>query len=177
MVDASLLLLPTPPPFLSKAFDMVDDPSTDAIVSWKPPSNSSFVVWDLDKFSLLLLPRYFKHSNFSSFVRQLNTYVSFSASLDPLFCFSRSFLFPHYIIVSKVAFPIWTDYAQGWRILPRFAKFFECVSFFLSALIYLILFLITFFKFFSLLSSFRCLWVCFLFFFLRTGSFVGSILL
>uniref|UniRef100_A0A6V7QXU0 HSF-type DNA-binding domain-containing protein n=1 Tax=Ananas comosus var. bracteatus TaxID=296719 RepID=A0A6V7QXU0_ANACO len=45
-----------PPPFLSKTYDMVDDPATDAV------------------FARDLLPKYFKHSNFSSFVRQLNTY-------------------------------------------------------------------------------------------------------
>ncbi|PIA45055.1 hypothetical protein AQUCO_01700542v1 [Aquilegia coerulea] len=62
-----------PPPFLNKTFDMVDDPSTDSIVSWSRGGNS-FVVWDPHTFSMSLLPRYFKHSNFSSFVRQLNTY-------------------------------------------------------------------------------------------------------
>ncbi|KAF9618595.1 hypothetical protein IFM89_002290 [Coptis chinensis] len=66
-----------PPPFLNKTFDMVDDPSTDNIVSWSRGGNS-FVVWDPHTFSMTLLPRYFKHSNFSSFVRQLNTYVQFS---------------------------------------------------------------------------------------------------
>ncbi|ERN01513.1 heat stress transcription factor A-2b [Amborella trichopoda] len=62
-----------PPAFLTKTYEMVDDPSTDTVVSWGPNRNT-FVVWDPNVFASLLLPNYFKHSNFSSFVRQLNTY-------------------------------------------------------------------------------------------------------
>lgn len=63
-----------PPPFLSKTYEMVEDSSTDAVISWSRARNS-FIVWDSHKFSTTLLPKHFKHSNFSSFIRQLNTYL------------------------------------------------------------------------------------------------------
>lgn len=70
-----------PPPFLTKTFEMVDDPETDPIVSWGE-SNCSFVIWDPHKFSTNLLTKYFKHGNFSSFIRQLNTYGFRKVHLD-----------------------------------------------------------------------------------------------
>ncbi|CAA7034003.1 unnamed protein product [Microthlaspi erraticum] len=61
------------PPFLSKTFDLVDDPNLDLVISWGL-TGASFVVWDPLEFARIILPRNFKHNNFSSFVRQLNTY-------------------------------------------------------------------------------------------------------
>ncbi|CAD5171286.1 unnamed protein product [Musa acuminata subsp. malaccensis] len=61
------------PPFLSKTYELVDDPALDAVLSWAP-AGRSFVVWDPVEFARVVLPRHFKHNNFSSFVRQLNTY-------------------------------------------------------------------------------------------------------
>ncbi|XP_022761841.1 heat stress transcription factor A-5-like [Durio zibethinus] len=62
-----------PAPFLLKTYEMVDDSATDDIVSWNS-NKKSFVVWNPPEFARLLLPTYFKHNNFSSFIRQLNTY-------------------------------------------------------------------------------------------------------
>ncbi|MED6169548.1 hypothetical protein PIB30_022333 [Stylosanthes scabra] len=62
-----------PPPFLLKTYMLVEDPATDEVVSWNA-DGTAFVVWQPAEFARDLLPTLFKHSNFSSFVRQLNTY-------------------------------------------------------------------------------------------------------
>jgi len=59
------------PLFLQKTYQMVDT-STPAIVSWSVDGDT-FVVKNLENFCDLL-PKFFKHRNFRSFVRQLNFY-------------------------------------------------------------------------------------------------------
>ncbi|XP_057764502.1 heat stress transcription factor A-5-like isoform X1 [Salvia miltiorrhiza] len=68
----------SPAPFVSKTYDLLEAEAEERrggekIVSWNSEGNG-FVVWSPAEFSELMLPNYFKHNNFSSFIRQLNTY-------------------------------------------------------------------------------------------------------
>ncbi|XP_057764503.1 heat stress transcription factor B-1-like isoform X2 [Salvia miltiorrhiza] len=69
----------SPAPFVSKTYDLLEAEAEERrggekIVSWNSEGNG-FVVWSPAEFSELMLPNYFKHNNFSSFIRQLNTYT------------------------------------------------------------------------------------------------------
>ncbi|CEP22093.1 unnamed protein product [Cyberlindnera jadinii] len=59
--------------FVKKLFLMLEDNSYETIVRWTNKGDS-FVVLDTNEFTREILPRHFKHSNFASFVRQLNKY-------------------------------------------------------------------------------------------------------
>ena len=52
---------------------MLEDNKDEHLVSWSPVGDS-FTVKDMNEFTKVILPRMFKHSNFASFVRQLNKY-------------------------------------------------------------------------------------------------------
>ncbi|KAJ6530650.1 HSF-type DNA-binding-domain-containing protein [Mycena capillaripes] len=59
--------------FVKKLYKMLEDDTLQDVISWGAQGNS-FMVKDVNEFSVSILPRIFKHSNFASFVRQLNKY-------------------------------------------------------------------------------------------------------
>lgn len=70
------------PMFLSKTYHMIErcDP---AIATWAE-DGLSFIVKNSELFAQKYLPQYFKHSNFSSFARQLNFYGFRKLRTDPI---------------------------------------------------------------------------------------------
>eukprot|EP00871_Galdieria_phlegrea_P005458 jgi/Galph1/5913/GphlegSOOS_G4559.1 len=60
-------------PFLYKLFELLSEGSNEAYIQWAP-TEDGFEVHNPTEFAHQILPRYYKHSNFSSFVRQLNQY-------------------------------------------------------------------------------------------------------
>ncbi|KAK4399050.1 External alternative NAD(P)H-ubiquinone oxidoreductase B2, mitochondrial [Sesamum angolense] len=61
------------PPFLLKIYDMLGNDETNSLISWSS-TGTSFVVMDPQLFAVNVLPIYFKHRNFQSFITQLNSY-------------------------------------------------------------------------------------------------------
>ncbi|CCE81567.1 Piso0_002226 [Millerozyma farinosa CBS 7064] len=63
----------TRPAFVMKIWSMVNDPANHEYIRWNE-SGKTFQVFHREEFMKLILPKYFKHNNFASFVRQLNMY-------------------------------------------------------------------------------------------------------
>uniref|UniRef100_A0A7S4AD44 HSF-type DNA-binding domain-containing protein n=2 Tax=Pseudo-nitzschia australis TaxID=44445 RepID=A0A7S4AD44_9STRA len=70
------------PLFLSKTYHMIDQCNQD-VATWSA-TGDNFVVKNVEKFASDVLPKYFKHSNFSSFARQLNFYGFRKLRSDPI---------------------------------------------------------------------------------------------
>ncbi|MGH0166669.1 UNVERIFIED_CONTAM: hypothetical protein FKN15_066873 [Acipenser sinensis] len=61
------------PAFLTKLWTLVEDPETNHLICWSA-TGASFHVFDQGRFAKEVLPKYFKHNNMASFIRQLNMY-------------------------------------------------------------------------------------------------------
>ncbi|GAA6012214.1 hypothetical protein JCM10207_002763 [Rhodosporidiobolus poonsookiae] len=65
--------------FVHKLWSMLETPSLSHLISWTE-DGKSFIVHHPAEFARVVLPQYFKHSNFSSFIRQ--NFYSFSKVSD-----------------------------------------------------------------------------------------------
>lgn len=65
------------PSFLLKLYQILENKEYEKIIYWGD-TGKYFVVKSLSEFSEKVLPKYFKHNNFASFVRQVLIYLNLS---------------------------------------------------------------------------------------------------
>ncbi|KAJ3279813.1 Heat shock factor protein 2 [Borealophlyctis nickersoniae] len=65
--------------FIVKLCQLLEDPNHSKYVHWNE-AGDVFVLFHAEEFSRVVLPRYFKHGKFQSFVRQLNIYGFYRVS-------------------------------------------------------------------------------------------------
>jgi heat shock transcription factor len=58
------------PTFLQKLLEILEDSSNSPIITWSD-NGKSFIIKQISNFSEKILPKYYKHNNFASFVRQV----------------------------------------------------------------------------------------------------------
>ena len=59
--------------FLQKTYELVNDASNASTIAWTS-DGMGFTIKSVPDFTEHILPKYFRHNNFASFVRQLNMY-------------------------------------------------------------------------------------------------------
>ena len=70
------------PPFLEKLYNMLSEDGLEDYIAWGK-DGTSIIVKRVAEFSKHILPRYFKHDKFSSFLRQLNMYNFYTIHQEP----------------------------------------------------------------------------------------------
>lgn len=122
-----------PTSFLQKTYDMLSNNSLSSIVSWNS-DGTEFIIQSMNEFSEKVLPMYFKHSNFASFIRQLNMYdfhklrsgTQEHIYQHPLFLKGRSDLLKEIKRkTSDSAWPIMTKSSQKSNIEPMINKLIQ----------------------------------------------------
>ncbi|KAH9852694.1 hypothetical protein C2E23DRAFT_730301 [Lenzites betulinus] len=61
------------PRFLLKLYEIINAPGNEELIKWSE-AGDSFYIYHQERFAREVLGKWFKHQNFSSFVRQLNLY-------------------------------------------------------------------------------------------------------
>lgn len=79
--------------FVEKLHLILEGTDDSSLVAWTQHGNA-FEVFNVNKFSTTVLPKYFKHNNWQSFVRQLNMY-GFSKVCDAFHGPTSSWEFKH----------------------------------------------------------------------------------
>ena len=64
--------------FLEKLYDMLNNEDNKKIIYWNNEGTAIIIV-NINKLCECVLPKYYKHANYSSFVRQLNIYGFYKA--------------------------------------------------------------------------------------------------
>jgi len=80
------------PGFVKKTYDIFMSGEYNCCCSWNT-TGTSIIIHDIQYFTKYVLPRFFKHSNFQSFVRQLNMYDWHKVIQDPS---NGEFKHPHF---------------------------------------------------------------------------------
>jgi len=70
------------PPFLTKLYDMVNCEKYQSLIHWSG-DGKAVCITNIKQFSEIVLPQYFKHSKFASFLRQLNMYNFYTTRQEP----------------------------------------------------------------------------------------------
>jgi len=72
------------PAFLEKLYEILSDSSNEPYIAWRP-DGTAFLIKKVSEVQEIVLPKYFKHSNLQSFVRQLNMYNFAKTCHDPTY--------------------------------------------------------------------------------------------